>query len=380
MAKNSNHQNTQDPESKDYFAKAKKLLGLPIPGLKAKLIRHSKENPEKAFDFIDYLRQNHPSRHTLTNNIIHAATSSLWSKYEFSDNALDTVPVFDDEQVKYKPSEVWMKKLEEIKSELAAARQQPDVDSGYEYYERSCKRLKEFKELNLLMEDAAWNHYYFDTLDQWIVLVESKLKRFEFTSMAKDAMVKNIYHNKPLAPGPDTAIFLGRKALMEDLRNKIAGTSLLLLQGAQGSGKTSVLNYLPGILGTGFKVVYMDLKAIGGIYDWLSQLKQAFDTTMQITGEKLPEPTGNKWIDTWKVLRKHLEENTQKEKVVLVFDNYDRIHYCLQKSHEEAKNLLGGLRNFCSFQDKVGLVFAGSSLFTQLKDPDWSTYFVEAVR
>ncbi len=55
------------------------------------------------------------------------------------------------------------------------------------------------------------------------------------------------------------------------------------------------------------------------------------------------------------------------------------IIYC-RKTLSRGGRLLGAMRSFSQHQNKVVFLFVGSALFSELKNPNWNEYFVQAQR
>lgn len=221
----------------------------------------------------------------------------------------------------------------------------------------------------------------------------------------QEPIARNVYRTgDALIPELDKDIFFGREDLKEELKNKVLSSPnmpMFLVHGQCGVGKTSLLKFLPGILSTKFKVVYMDMQFIDSIYDWLASIQDEFDGTLGIDSimtltalNNIAGSTGNGvgrvsskihgkyWLKTWKLLQTHLEEAAQKVncKIILAFDEYEKIHYYFQKDPEAAENLLITMQNFSHQQNKIVFLFMGTALFSELKEPRWSNCFVQAVR
>lgn len=138
---------------------------------------------------------------------------------------------------------------------------------------------------------------------------------------------------------------------------------------------------MPGILGSRFKVVYMDVQAIGGIYEWLNGLKTQFDRILGLDPAPLPGLDEKNWTRVWQALQNHLQIAAQNQecKIILAFDEYEKIQKHMQKQKEAAEELLDAMRSFSQHQDKIVFLFVGAALFYELKDPHWSNYFVQAI-
>ncbi|MCP5107464.1 MAG: ATP-binding protein [bacterium] len=358
------------------------VIWVPILGLKAKLIGQSKQESEEAFEFIDFLLEYRPLQKSLAMHLSHAATVGLWMGNNFNTNILKKTPIISEDKPKFKPSDEWYYKLTAVRKELVAAEQQSSIGYRLDYFERYLSNLKEFEQINL-RESSRWNHYYFDAFKKWTRMAEEEFERLKLEAKNREPVTRNVYRaGDALNPGFDKNIFLGREDLKDELQKKILSSPqmpMFLINGQRRVGKTSLLKFLPEILGTRFKVVYMDLQPTDGIDEWLRNLKKEFDLSLNIDSPPLPQ-TEN-WLDTWKALQNHLEEAAKKEesKIILAFDEYEKAHYHFQKDPEAAANLLDAMRSFSQHQNKIVFLFVGAALFSELKNPLWSNYFVQAV-
>ncbi|MCP4150882.1 MAG: ATP-binding protein, partial [bacterium] len=277
-------------------------------------------------------------------------------------------------------------KLETVRTELVAAQQQSSIAYKLEYYERYQKQLMEFEELTLKHESSRWNHYYLDTLKEWIQTATDQQKRLKFQAQNQEPVTSNIYRpGEPLSPEFDKKIFIGREDLKEELQHKILSSPtmpMFLINGQRRVGKTSLLKFLPEILGPRFKMAYMDLQPIGCIFEWLTGLQKEFDRVLGITSTPLPDALAEDWVKTWKLLQGHMEEAMQnmESKVILAFDEYEKLHHHLKQRPEAAESLFSAMRSFSQHQDKIVFLFVGAAMFSELKAPNWSNYFVQAIR
>ncbi|UCH93488.1 MAG: ATP-binding protein [Candidatus Aminicenantes bacterium] len=360
------------------------VIWLPIWGLNSKLVQQAKKEPEKAFEFINFLLEYRPLQKTLAMNLTHAATVGTWLENEFNADALKTKPIIAKDKPKFQPSEEWIQNLAAVREELVTSEQQSNIGYKLEYFERYLTQLKEFDQINL-RESSRWNHYYFDAFKKWIQLAEEDYERLELVAKTREPITRNVYRaGDALTPEFDKSIFIGREDLRDELQNKILSTPqmpMFLILGQRRVGKTSLLKFLSGILGTRFKVVYMDLHPMGSIYEWLTGLKKEFDHAIGIEYSPLPGNKEKNWLETWKALQNHLEESAKKQeyKIILAFDEYEKAHYYFQKDPEAAENLLAAMRSFSQHQNKIVFLFVGASLFSELQNPHWSNYFVQAI-
>jgi hypothetical protein len=263
-------------------------------GLKEKLIQQSKQTPDEAFKFIDFLLEYRPIQKKLAMHLTHTATVGLWLQNEFHADILKKPPTISKDKPKFQPSEEWYQKLEAVREELVASEQQSSIGYKLEYYKRYLSRLKEFDDITRKRESSRWNHYYFDALKKWLQMSEEEYERLKLMSKTQEPVTRNVYRAGPaLTPEFDKKIFVGREDLKEGLQHKILSSPqmpMFLIHGQRRVGKTSLLKFLPGILGTRFKVVYMDLQPLGSIYEWLNRLKKEFHHTLNIDSPPLPHP------------------------------------------------------------------------------------------
>ncbi len=376
---------TTDPLSRNPY-RWDGVIFLPLPGFKGRLVKQVNRDTIKAFAFIDFLIKYRPLQKSLAMSLTHAATAATWINDNFSGNSLKKIPIISKDSPKFLPSEMWYKKLSEVREEKVAAEQQSNIGFKLDYQKRYLNRLRELEELTMKMESSHWNHYYAKALNTWTRQASEDRDKLKLTAGNQEPIAKNIYRaGDPLTPELDRGIFIGREDLRDQLQQKILSSPTLpmfLIHGQRRVGKTSLLKFLPEILGPRFKVVYMDLQPMGSIYEWLTGLQKTFDATLGISSPPIPEGLEKNWLKAWKLLQGHMEEAAQNEecKIILAFDEYEKLHYLLRKSQEEAANLLGALRSFSQHQNKVVFLFVGSALFAELKAPDWSTFFVQAIR
>jgi hypothetical protein len=216
-------------------------------------------------------------------NLTHAATFGTWLQNEFNADALKTKPIIAKDKPKFQPSEEWFQKLAAVREELVAVEQQSSIGNKVDYFKRYLTHLKDFEQINL-RESSRWNHYYFDALKKWIQLAVEEYERLELVAKTQEPITRNVYRaGDALIPDFDKNIFIGREDLRDELQNKILSSPqmpMFLIHGQRRVGKTSLLKFLPEILGTRFKVVYMDLQPMGSIYEWLTGLQKEFDHTI----------------------------------------------------------------------------------------------------
>lgn len=362
------------------------VIWLPIPGLKSRLVKAAQQEPDNAFKFIDFLMEYRPLQKNLAMHLVHAATAGRWSRHKFSSDIIDKPPIISEDRPKFQPSETWLRKLADVRQELVAVELQSGIGYKIEYFERYLKSLKEFRELNKMMESSRWNHYYTDAITQWLDMAEQELQKLHGIAKTQEPVTRNIYRpGPPLTPENDKAVFFGRDELRQELQYKIMSSPnmpIFLIQGQRRVGKTSLLKFLPEILGPRFKVVFQDVQPVAGVYDWLKGLQKAFDETMGLTSTPLPEGLEHNWIRAWELLLGHLEDSAADEesKIILALDEYEKLQFYFRQRPDAAAQLLDAMRSFSQHQDKIVFLFVGTAFFAELTAPTWSNHFTQAIR
>jgi len=103
----------------------------------------------------------------------------------------------------------------------------------------------------------------------------------------REPITPNIYNiGDPLSPNYQNQLFKGRKDVVNRLSNIIYTSPqipLLLIQSQRRVGKTSLINYLEQLLGSGFKIVKLDMQ---------SGTNKRVDTFVQNINQALNEMLG----------------------------------------------------------------------------------------
>jgi len=154
---------------------------------------------------------------------------------------------------------------------------------------------------------------------------------------------------------------------------------LLLIQGQRRVGKTSLINYLEQLLGSGFKIVKLDMQ---------SGTNKCFDTFVQNINQALNEmldidesiETGDDILESWNAFEAYLTEHTKalNYKAIIAFDEYESFHKHIVKKHGE--DILANMRSFMQSQNQVIFLFSGMLRISDLTSPNWDEYFPNAQR
>jgi hypothetical protein len=136
------------------------------------------------------------------------------------------------------------------------------------------------------------------------------------------------------------------------------------------------------LLGSGFQVVYQDMQdsAVASVTAWMADLRRRVSRQLELEPSDWTPPTD--WLGAWTELQAWLAgiAAQQDYKLVLAMDEYETLHYYLQQEPATGRRLLAALRSFSQHQNQVVFLFTGATPFSELRDPDWSEFFVQALR
>lgn len=375
----------QSLENNPYLKDA--VIWLPLAGIKGKLTQDAKRRPELAFRFVNFLLEHRPLQKKLAMEILHAASAAMYARAPFAADALLSPKVLG-ELLMYRPSARWEDAFAALKGMVSDYHAQTNLSHRRQLLQTIMRALEDFRELQL-RENECWRNYYFDFFAAWQKHAAEELARLDSLGKTAESVTRNVYvFGEALHAETDQAIFLGRDDLRETLANEIYSAvhiPTFLIQGQRRVGKTSFINFLPQILGSGFVVAKVDCQDARArtVIDFL---RFTLWTVAGRLGIKLPEreeaaaEDSGQWLPEWGKLQTFLEQQTMDspKRIVLAFDEYENLQQMLRKNPEDGKRLLEAMRSFSQAQKKVVLMFAGSAFFTEQDRPRWSNIFVHA--
>ena len=102
--------------------------------------------------------------------------------------------------------------------------------------------------------------------------------------------------------------------------------------------------------------------------------------TLQLKLEVWDPP--DDWLTIWAQLEPWLTTAGEGAhwRLILAFDEYETLHRYLAQDPDQGQRLLGAIRSFSQHQTQVCLLFTGATPFSELRQPDWSEFFVQALR
>lgn len=364
---------------------------LPVWQLKEVLTLETIASPEDASTLIQLLLNKRKYQRPLAHHLLHAQTSGYWRKNRLQPDILKVfVEVPDDKDKKFRPSAAWYEKLHAMRQARMDSARQNNIHSRLQYFDRFRQKLAEFRQQNLV-ESPVWNHYYFDTLDLWVKSADAEYERLKLESQNQEPVCPNLYRGgEQLDPRYDKALFFGREDLRNTFESKVvtaASMPLFFIQGQRRVGKSSLIRFLPEFLDSGFVLVYLDLQTgINSIPEWLEYMRRAVWKTVRKKEQAPPLPNEaswdkDDWLASWRIFQQELKTmaNEDGRRIILAMDEYEELHRCLQSDPEQGGQLLGAMRSFSQGQNRVVFLFAGADYLTELKNPNWNEYFVQAV-
>jgi len=171
-------------------------------------------------------------------------------------------------------SERWLKALAALRESLTAAHHKTRISFRRDAYADFAKRLDDFR-MQTLQESQRWARHYLPALDLWRAEAAKQLRAIEDEVRAAEPITANVYRpGSPLRAGSDADLFLGREDLRRALSREVRTARelpLLPIQGQRRVGKTSLLNFLPALLGPSFRVVRQDIQS-GAVVSIIEQV------------------------------------------------------------------------------------------------------------
>lgn len=388
--------------TKSHFSRLDNNLYILLEGINLSLfaekrfIKQSQENPELALDFVDFLLSYRRKNYNLAVLLTHTATATLWK--EAALNLDEKRLVLRNFKVRgFTLSETWQPKLTEIKSKLLTAEQTTQISIKKDLFIGFIKELEDFRQSLLIPRQLTWRDkismtrridwqkYYREAIEEWIKIAKQKLEEYEEIAKRTEPISRNFYlTGDALIPNRNDTVFMNRTDLHNELTLKIHTTNsiaVLFLQGQRRVGKTSLVKFLPKILGRRFEVVSLDLQGnITSVEDFLFKLRREFNTKFSLT-EKTDWEIPQNWATALHELYEYIGNHAKEKdiKIILAIDEYEYLQQHLSKDLAQAQEFLGALRHFSQHQDHISLMFVGLKFFSELQSPNWNEYFVNAV-
>jgi hypothetical protein len=360
------------------------VIWLPIWGITSRLTQAAQQDPKTAMDLVRFLQEYRPLQTQLAMHIAHAATAGDWRQNPLNEEILNPPPLIEKAK-KLLPSANWLQALENLKQQLIAYRQESGFSQRQLQFAEFIQQLQQFRQ-QTLNAPSHWHQYYLPAIDSWMQQAELEQDNLKLEAETEEPITPNVYRaGEVLNPKLNQSIFFGREKLKQDFSRQVLTASempLFLIYGQRRVGKTSLLKFLPSLLGSRFKLIYQDCQSecIQSVQTWLQDLRRLIDKAYHQPPINWTAPEN--WLEAWRQFREYLEQlcQEQQHRIILAFDEYEALHQLLEKFPEQADNLLGAMRHFSQHQNQVVFLFVGATQFIDLKNPDWNAYFIQAVR
>ncbi len=240
------------------------IIWLPIWGATRRLTDAAQQDPNTGFQFLWFLQEYRPLQTTLAMYIAHAATAGCWQQDPLNDEMLTPSPLIEEAK-KLHPSQSWLQALENLKNQLIAYGQISEITQRQQQFADFVQQLKHFQQLTL-DKPYRWHRYYLPAINHWLQEAEKKQEKLAKEAETTQPITRNVYlTGTALGPVHDEAIFFGRETLKSDFSRQVLSARempMFLIYGHRRVGKTSLLRFLPSLLGSRFKLVYQDSERI----------------------------------------------------------------------------------------------------------------------
>jgi hypothetical protein len=349
-------------------------------GVSNKLRRLALVTPHDAQKFVAFLREFRPLQSKLADEIAYAACAGVWLSQPLTFECL-IPPNIENKTVQ--PSDDWLNQLHTLKAQLVAYRHQIQPSLKQQQFQLVRKQLTHFYN-QTLVEDRCWREEYLQALNLWQQVAQDEARKLDAEVQQQEPITRNVYlSGEALRPNSNAQVFLGRDDIKNELTRRICSAEqmpLFLIQGQRRVGKTSLLNFLEPLLGSGFRVVYQDLQSarIGStVPSWLADLQAQIHSKLGLPEVKESVPAN--WLMAWQWFEANLAQlQLDDYKLILALDEYEALHRLLQTDPDQGGLLLAAMRSFSQRQNQIVFLFVGAALFIELENPHWAHYLVHA--
>lgn len=247
---------------------------------------------------------------------------------------------------------------------------------------------------------------------QLVQVVESwrAVALLELEQLSKAAQdVGNL--DNPYKPGQflslEDSLFVGRRNLAQELEGALSMSSrrpTFLLNGERRMGKTSALQQLPYLLGSGYVSVFYNLQQ-PGLYAsstvFLSSLAEGISREMNVRAipvEKMDYGSLQQYLplglvrqsdtksdanvyrnfERWLAEIEDLLEQEQRT-LLLAFDEFEMLEEAELSKYMDVRSLLNWMRSVIQFHPRIVLLFSGVKTFDEMgrqAEIDWTSYFI----
>jgi len=352
----------------------------PIYGLKKKLANNTFSNYILACNFIQFLFEFRPYQRELAFYLSNVLNASKLYHNKLESNSIKISKEYEKNQ----PTENFTNTLQKLKDELEKYQVQNNIHHQIASLKKIIEILKDLEQ-QMLIEKRGWSEYYLKAIRANFDEANARLKNYELEAKNREPITPNIYEiGSPLSPNYQNQLFKGRKEVVDRLSNIIYTSQqmpLLLIQGQRRVGKTSLINYLEQLLGSGFKIVKLDMQSATN-KRFNSLVKNINEELHSMLGIEETIETTDDILESWIAFESYLTKHTKalNYKIIIAFDEYEAFHKHIIKKNSDGEDILESMRSFMQSQNQVIFLFSGMLRLSDLTAPNWDEYFPQAQR
>ena len=211
-------------------------------------------------DFILFLFEFRPYQRKLAFYLSNVSDASFLYHNKLYPDSIYIYKYYEENE----PTQNFTDTLGKLKNELEKYQVQTNIHHKIISLQRITEILKDLEQ-QMIIEKRGWSEYYLKAIRANLDEANARLQNDELEAKNLEPITSNIYEiGNPLSPNYQNQLFKGRRSLADRLSNIIYTSQqmpLLLIQGQRRVGKTSLINYLEQLLGSGFKIVKLDMQS-----------------------------------------------------------------------------------------------------------------------
>jgi hypothetical protein len=364
--------------------------------LEQRFIAQTHEDPILALQFVDFLWQHRSNQHNLAALLAHVAFAEQWKNEAIGLKEQTLSFPLTREQKSFDIPVLWEEQLTAVKGASHTAQTTSQISLKVDLFNNFITALEALYKSTLVAPQKTWwdismtrrinwYTYYSEALEEWLKVAREEYAELQEKAKQYESIATNKYQTGgALSATYNQDVFMQRDDLKEKLATLLYTTqnfSVFFLQGQRRVGKTSLLKFMPQILGNRFKVVNFSLQGrVTSAPDFLAKWHATFCQHFGLKNVVFAQQAT--WGETFAETLAPLFKQTAKDKnckIILALDEYEELHEHLSKDTEQAAALLGAIRHFTQHQSEVSIMFVGLQFFSELQNPNWNEYFPQSV-
>lgn len=226
-----------------------------------------------------------------------------------------------------------------------------------------------------LISDADLQEYIFLSTTTSTNLPDKENKIRKQKDSAEREFVFN--ENMPDTP-PWREVFVGRTSVIDQILRAVSkDTSLVLLRGQSGVGKTSVLKMLERIESNNALMIYINLQGflgyVGSEQNWYYELARQIVQRVDEKGYTVRfRPASDRLsLNEFEKLLENILSSIGNRRLVLMMDEYEVLETSINKERLD-RDFLGGLRYLLQSYPRLAIILSGRYRIESLSSSLWS--------